>query len=194
MVNNWKIDPVRAVCKKYQGKDHGIQALNNDCYNICTNFSFTNDPYEADPQCLKSCKDFIEKRKVEIFGVGSCDHQQPYLPVNWQNVSSYIPSLLKKGLKPRDTLGACFDLCDKHNSHLNIECKDKCQLEYDAIVQPDGIQSSLSKIQVQPPLVQDLNQNKKKHSLSGNILFWTICIIIILVILASLFVLYKKLL
>jgi hypothetical protein len=54
----YKIDPVKATCMKYTNKDHGIQGLNDTCFGICAAFSGTNDVYNMDPACSKSCANF----------------------------------------------------------------------------------------------------------------------------------------
>lgn len=126
-----KINPVKAVCMKYDCKNHGIQGLNTDCFGICAAYSGTFDTFEMDPECTKSCTNLIEQRKREIYGVGSCDHQTPLRPVAWEQVPRYVPQLLKKGYSPQKALDACVDLCS--STSLPEECKETCLLDFNAI-------------------------------------------------------------
>ena len=131
MNNNIKINPVKATCIKYKNTLHGIQGLNDTCFGICAAFSGTNEVYNMDPECSKLCKDFIEKRKIEIFGVGTCDHQVPYRPVIWEQVPRFVPKLIKEGLSPEESKNKCLKLCE--GAFLNEECKEKCILDYNSI-------------------------------------------------------------
>ena len=133
----YKIDPVKATCMKYQNRDHGIQGINDTCFGICAAFSGTNDVYNMDPQCSKSCTNFVEKRKKEIFGVGSCDHQVPYRPVIWQQIPRYVPELLKKGENKEQAKLSCFSMCEKYLPNLSSECKEACVVDYNAVVEED---------------------------------------------------------
>ena len=46
----------------------------------------------------KTCTNFIEVLKRQIYGVGSCDKQTPYIPVAWEETPHFIPSLLGKNI------------------------------------------------------------------------------------------------
>jgi K+/H+ antiporter YhaU regulatory subunit KhtT len=118
---------------KYDCQDRGLQGLNTDCFGICGAFSGTYDTFEMDPECVKSCEALIEKRKREIYGVGSCDHQAPMKPVIWDQVPRYVPQLLKKGMSPENALQSCKNLC--LNNSLPEQCQDTCLLDYNAIEQ-----------------------------------------------------------
>lgn len=131
-MTSYKINPVKATCWKYDGVDHGIQGINDTCFGICGAFSGTSDPYNMDPVCTKACEDLVEKRKLEIFGVGSCDHQVPYKPVLWDEVPRYVPQLLKQGLSPSASRAKCKELCS-NVTNLVAECRNRCDLDYNAI-------------------------------------------------------------
>lgn len=141
----YKIDPVKATCMKYENKNHGIQGINDTCFGICAAFSGTNDVYNMDPECSKSCVNLIEKRKKEIFGVGSCDHQVPYRPVIWQQIPRYIPTLLKNGESKQQSKLKCFSMCEQYVPNMVSECKESCILDYNAIVDEPYISQSLLK-------------------------------------------------
>jgi len=130
---NYIINPVKATCMKYSGRDHGIQGLNDTCFNVCASYSETYDTYNMDPSCVKACEDFIEKRKREIFGVGSCDHQVPYRPVAWQETPRYFPKLLRKGLNPDQARSACKNLCKQKTGSLSAQCEEDCDTDANAI-------------------------------------------------------------
>lgn len=130
---SYRINPVKATCMKYQGQDHGIQGINDTCFGICAAYSQTNDVYDMDPMCSQACTDLVEKRKYEIFGVGSCDHQVPYRPVIWQQTPRYVPQLLKQGYSPNQALVKCQQLCVQHSNTTAEECVEKCTLDFNAI-------------------------------------------------------------
>jgi hypothetical protein len=116
-----------------QGPELALQGMNDTCFSICSAFSGTPDVYNMDPVCTQTCKDFVEKLRYEVFGVGSCDHQQPLLPVVWEQYPNYVPDLIKKGLTPEDALREGMALCDKNVPLLASQCKDDCRLHYNAI-------------------------------------------------------------
>ena len=126
------INPVKATCLKYANKQqNGIQGYNDTCFGICAAFSGTYDTYAMDPQCTQACTDLIEQKRYEIFGVGHCDHQVPYRPVVWGEIPRYVPSLLRKGLKPEQALSTCMRLCE--TSSLSEDCKAACRVDFSAI-------------------------------------------------------------
>lgn len=129
---NYKLNPVKATCMKYDGKEHGIQGINDTCFGICAAFSGTNDVYDMDPECSKACVALVEKRKHELFGVGSCDHQVPYRPVAWGQVPRFVPNLLSKGTDVITAKNQCMRLCESV-PNLKEECQDKCILDSNAV-------------------------------------------------------------
>lgn len=130
-ISKYKINPVRATCMKYDCTDHGIQGINDTCFGICAAYSGTYDTFAMDPVCTQTCTDLVEKRKKEIFGVGSCDHQVPYRPVAWEQVPRYVPQMLRKGYSPLEAKNTCIDLCK--TTSLVEECQEKCILDFNAI-------------------------------------------------------------
>lgn len=129
----YKINPVRATCMKAEGTDFGMQAANDTCYGICAAYSQNSDLWQADPQCIKACDDYINEKRIEIYGVGQCDHQTPFHPVIWDQVPRYVPYLLKNGREPGQAMGECMQLCDKFVPMLKEECRDKCIIDFNAI-------------------------------------------------------------
>ena len=130
-----KINPVKATCMKCGDdvKKCGIQELNNTCYSICAAYSGTYDPYNMDQECAKACKALVEKKKLSEFGVGTCDHQQPYLPVIWDQYPHFVPQLLRGGLNPDEALKKGKELCRKNVPNLAAECIEACVTDYNAI-------------------------------------------------------------
>lgn len=137
-----KINPVKATCQKC-GPDCELQGLNDNCFEICAAFSGTTDPYNMDPECTKSCEGLIEQKKIDRYGVGSCDHQAPYKPVIWNQTVNYLPQLLRKGYSPQEALNGCYDLCKKYAKNLTEECISKCDFHYSAIEEYDDKKPSI---------------------------------------------------
>lgn len=182
---NYVINPVKATCMKYSGKDHGIQGLNDTCFGICAAFSGTYDTFAMDPKCTQSCEDFIEQRKHEIFGVGSCDHQVPYRPVVWQQVPRFVPRLLQKGMKVEQARKVCKDMCASSVPLLVAECAEKCDLDANAV---EEFKPPIKQPQPPPaPRAINLKKEEKKHP----VLFWTILAIMILAVIAIIYMLAK---
>lgn len=192
MASKYKINPVKATCMKYDGKDHGIQALNDTCFKICGDFSGSNSNYNMDPECSNSCQEFIEKKKREIFGVGSCDHQVPYRPVLWGEIPPYVPALLAKGLSPEGARDECLKLCETVTNRVD-DCKERCIVNYNAIEGTTPIESAPKKVRFTEPPSTDLGfkffvqenykeSNKKMYYLISAISLIVIVIIVTLVL------------
>lgn len=131
---SFRLNPVKATCMKYGDRptQYGIQGINDTCFGICAAFSGTNDIYDMDPVCSKACTDLVEKRKHELFGVGSCDHQVPYRPVAWQQVPRYVPLLMKRGAPKEEAKQICLKMC-QGVPNLVKECEDHCILDSNAV-------------------------------------------------------------
>lgn len=131
---SFRLNPVKATCMKYGDRptQYGIQGINDTCFGICAAFSGTNDVYDMDPACSKACTDLVEKRKHELFGVGSCDHQVPYRPVVWGQVPRYVPLLVKKGAPKEQAKQICMKMCEGV-PNLVKECQDHCILDSNAV-------------------------------------------------------------
>jgi hypothetical protein len=128
----FKLNPVKAVCnmKKWYPKD--IIGMNDACFGICAAFSSGDDAYRIQPECAKACDDFIEQRRREVYGVGSCDHQAPYRPVIWDNIPRFVPTLMKKGKSPEEALAMGKKMCQNVPNLLN-ECIELCNLDFSAV-------------------------------------------------------------
>jgi len=128
----FRLNPVKATCAlDWSKKD--IIGPSDTCFGICTAFSSGNDPYNIQPECNKACEDYVERKKYEIFGVGSCDHQVPYKPVIWDNIPRFFPQLLmQKKLSPEQALPMCKTMCG-NVPNLVEECIDFCNLDYSAV-------------------------------------------------------------
>jgi hypothetical protein len=173
---NYKINPVKATCIKYTGRENAIQGLNDTCFGICAAFSGTYDTFAMDPKCTQSCTDFIEQRKRDIFGVGSCDHQVPYRPVAWEQIPRYVPKLLKnKGMRVEEARKVCKRLCSKQVPFLATECQETCDLDANAVEEYE--------IPPPPQPVQVVRDNKiEEEKTKHPIIFWTILAIIIIIL------------
>jgi hypothetical protein len=148
----------------------------------CSAYSGTFDTFDMDPECTQACTDLVEKRKREIFGVGSCDHQVPYRPVAWEQVPRYVPKLLKKGMLPTEALNSCMQLCNSDS--LANECKEKCILDYNAIEPLKSTQNN--------PFIKNSNiVNTIKKNKNTEIVIGAFVLIIILSILFIYFKLKK---
>jgi hypothetical protein len=149
---NYKINPAKATCENL-GFGDGIQAVNENCFGICAAFSGTEDTFEMDPQCVKSCEELVEKKRREMFGVGRCDHQAPYRAVFWGQVPRFIPTLLKQGYDLDTAKTMCNKMCEE--SSLVNECRQKCKLDSDAVM-VDNIESKVE------------NKNIEKYEKASN--------------------------
>ena len=119
---NLVINPLKSICLKYKNKDVGINELNDTCYGICASFNKTNDLYQIDRNCSKICEELVNSKKDDY------EKQTPYKPIIWQQIPTYIPDLLKKGIHKNQLLIECKKLCKN-----NLECKEKCELDFNAI-------------------------------------------------------------
>jgi uncharacterized membrane protein YgcG len=125
----YTINPVRAVCKKYSGLDQGFQGINDTCYGVCSAF-YGNDVYSCD-SCNRDCKDFIERRKYQKFGYGSCDQPLPFKPVIWEQTPHYLPMLLERGMEIDEAVDKCKEMCKKNS--LRRECMENCIVDSYAV-------------------------------------------------------------
>lgn len=166
-----KINPVKATCQKFKGRENSIQGMNDTCFGICAAFSGTFDTYAMDPQCTKACEDFIEKKKYDIYGVGSCDHQAPSRPVFWGETPRYVPQLLKRGLPVEQARETCKNICVKKGGTLVEECIEKCDLDANAV---EPYEKPVQKANFSEP---------EKNSSSSHKLVWIILGIVLITIL-----------
>jgi hypothetical protein len=189
----YKINPVKATCMKFQGTEHGLVGINDTCFGICSAFSDCINTYDMNKQCSQACDAFVEKRKREIYGVGRCDHQAPYRPVIWEQFPRYVPQLLKKGLSPDQAKEQCMKLCDKNNALVASECKEMCVLDRNAIEEEEITPPSPAPPSPTPPEVgEEVQENYKAVTGStggdiGIIVGAVIGVIILLYILYKLF-------
>ncbi len=177
--NPVKINPVRATCMKLKGTNHGLQEINDTCFNVCAAFSGTNNAYDVEPWCAKMCENLVEERKKQQYGVGSCDHQAPYRPVIWDQVPHFVPRLLEQGVPLTQLKSTCKKLCNSQVPNLSLECHETCDTDFNAIepFQQNKIQPKMS-----------IPELKKKHPT----IFWIGITIISLGIIILLIALYKK--
>lgn len=185
---NYDINPVKATCIKYSGKDHGIQGLNDTCFGICAAFSGTFDTFAMDPICSQSCTDFIEQRKYELFGVGSCDHQVPYRPVAWQQIPRFIPRLLQQGMKVEQARSNCKNMCNSSVPLLAAECRETCDLDANAVEEYKVVAQQPPSPRKPPIRRTTLKQKEKNHPL----LFWTIITVIVFIVSLAGIAVYRK--
>jgi len=155
---SFRLNPVKAVCNMKKWGKNDINGINDACYGICAAFSSGDDAYNIQPECAQACKDFLERRKHEIYGVGSCDHQAPYRPVIWDNIPRFVPNLIKKGKNPKEALEIGKKMCENVPNLYN-ECVDLCNLDYSAIESYTPVESKASP----PPKKEDKKEDNKKE-------------------------------
>lgn len=128
----YKINPVRATCMSCE-KDCGIHAYNDRCFSILSAYGNTQDPYMTDPNLQKMCLELVEKKRHETYGVGYCDHQQPYVPVTWGESPNYFVKLINQGVLPEKALEVANQMCIKNKPNIAEECMDFQKLLYNAL-------------------------------------------------------------
>jgi len=168
----YKVNPANALCKL---QDQGIQELNDTCFGICASFSESDSAYSIDPNCAKICENVIEKKKHELFGVGSCDHQVPYRPVIWNQYGRYFPKLLNRGMNPDEALTKCKKMCGVHSPDVALECQDKCILDYDS-VEGWSSEGEMKDIQSKPEPAPT-SGGKKRKNIDVATLFFLLCLL-----------------
>jgi len=154
-MDSLRINPAKATCQKFADGDYGLQAINDTCFGICAAFSGTYDTYQIDPKCAQSCEDLVEQRKMQIFSVGSCDHQVPYRPVIWQQTGRYVPELIRRGANPIQAKDQCLQLCQTHDKMQATDCMDNCILDFNAIegFDPANYVNTVQPVPVQPKII-----------------------------------------
>lgn len=171
----YKINPVKATCAKVATEPgSGIQTMNDTCFGICAAFSGTNDIYNMDPECTKSCVDLIEQKRIEKYGVGWCDHHAPYRPVVWDSPPHFIPGLLRSGLNPKQALQKCRQMCVERVPMLTSECQERCEVDFMAIEQELPKET---RVQVSKP--REHSKKKKDRTLYWVVLSITLLLLII---------------
>lgn len=133
---SYNINPLKAIEIKYANSEYpteDLNSVNTDCYGICSAFSGTNNPYDADPECNAKCKALIDQKRKDLYGVGECDHQQPYLPLIWDQTPNYFPKLMKSTMDPELSLAKCREYCESVAPTFKADCLGKCQLQYDSL-------------------------------------------------------------
>ena len=161
---NLVINPLKSICLKYKNKDVGINELNDTCYGICASFNKTNDLYEIDPNCSKICDELVNSKKHDY------EKQTPYKPIIWEQIPTYIPDLLKKGIDKNQVLIECKKLCKN-----NLECKEKCELDFNAIENYTENYTEMKN--------KSLNDNKNLKSSSNQKIYYLLFLIPIIIFL-----------
>jgi hypothetical protein len=172
------IDPVKAVCQKYDCvKTDDIQNLNDACYSICGAYNIKS--------CEKDCEVFIEKQRKRIFGVGYCDHQTPHKPVYWNQVPRYVPGLLRSGDDVQIARDKCKQMCS--TQRLANECSQYCDLDADAVtVQPLKEEFNLQNLSNE---IKSNHEAYNENTQSNNMFLYSIALVSVIV----LFLMIKKL-
>jgi hypothetical protein len=170
---NFNLNPVKGACSKCDKNPlAGIHAYNNACFDICASFSGTFDPYMGDPVCQRTCDEFINRKKEEMFGVGYCDHQQPYRPVLWNDVPAYFVKELKNGKNPEEALKYSIMLCKEFSPNKFSECEEKQKMLYNSVekyeVPPIDFSYSVSAEKPVEPMenIQSTPQTKEEEDLA----------------------------
>lgn len=180
-----KINPLRAVAIKYKNTDYPVEDLNSvnsDCYSICGAFSETDNVYDVDPHCAKMCKSLIDVKRRELYGVGECDHQQPYKPLIFGDYPFFFPKFLKQGYSPEESLEKCKSSCSAV-PNLQIDCEATCKLHYDAVEPNTPVSSKPQKKVSFSPSTEFKETQDCTESNHNWILFLILCIFVIFLVL-----------
>lgn len=149
----------------------GIQGINDLCFDICSAYSDSQNVYEIDPMCEKTCQELVEMRRNKVYGVGRCDHQWPARGIPWNQTGNYVPQLLKQGYTPEEAKNKCFQLCDKNYPTLSAQCREKCVDHYNSIEDYRPIQNSSVSL-------DSVKTDVKKHPY----IFWATFIIVLAIL------------
>jgi len=196
---NYKINPVKATCMRCDADGGcGIHSYNDTCFNICAAYSGTYDTYAVDSDCAKACSDMIEEKRHQFYGVGSCDHQQPYRPVIWDETPAYFVKLLNDGIAPKDALKESKKLCEMYSSNLASECIEKQVNLFNALessspteaTKPSqNSQKNYTKKPIQGKLPKE--NSPKPHS-KNNLVSHVLIVLSVLILVSAVVVLVKK--
>ncbi len=160
----YKINPVKATCMRCDMDGGcGIHTYNDTCFNICAAYSGTSDPYAVDSDCAQSCKNMIEEKRHEFYGVGYCDHQQPYRPVIWESSPPYFVNLLQNGMDPKKALEISKKLCEEKSSSIASECIERQVDYYNALEKYQAESKQIVSPIAQPRLAKNIPKNMPKE-------------------------------
>ena len=168
-----EINPVKATLE--HNPNAGIQELNNTCYGVCTSFAQSGNVWSISPKCANQCNNLVEAKKKEIYGVGYCDHQAPYRPLELEEIPRYFPSLLYSGLSKEQALNQCKQQCSTLRDDKSDECIDKCSIDFNAII-------TRPKIKVEAKL-----PNKKDKGMSTEQILIIIGVVVVFLIFAGIY-------
>lgn len=146
------INPVKASVEYCTIKGHNdLQDLNDACYGVCSAFSGTSDAWTVPQDCAGECKELLQQKKLQVYGLSDCDHHTPYRPVIWDSSPNYFPTLYTQYRNVDRARNECMKMCE--GEQYPLECKNKCQLQSLAIVEglknkPDNSQNDIGNIPV----------------------------------------------
>jgi len=181
----YKINPVKATCMKCDNEGGcGIHSYNDTCFNICAAYTGTSDPYAVDEECAKACSNMIEQKRHEFYGVGYCDHQQPYRPVIWENSPPYFVNLLNKGLSPEKALAESKKLCEQRSSSIASDCIQRQTDYYNALENYGESQDAPQIMRRNPQPVVRRSVSQKQSSSTH----WTVFILVFLLIAVGIYI------
>ena len=130
----FKINPVQATCTRCDKSGGcGIHEYNDICFSVCGAYSGVSDPYMVDKDCAKQCSDMIEEKRHEFYDAGTCDHQQPYKPVIWDENPAFFVSLLRQGVSPEEALVKSKQMCMIYKPNSKEDCINKQENLYFAL-------------------------------------------------------------
>ena len=151
-----KINPVKAVleeCKK-STNPCGIHKMNDMCYGIC------ND-YKNTPECLQTCREFIVNKRICQKGPRCPNKVVPRASPIFNSVNDNFTPYVKE-LGVEGSLKKCNTICENRSSKP-YECKQKCRLNANAIVEDYKPQEKHkdSKSDIVHDIKQEQQKNKK---------------------------------
>lgn len=177
---SYNINPLKAIEIKYRNSEYpteDLNSVNTDCYGICSAFSGTTNPYDADPECNAKCKALIDQKRRDLYGVGECDHQQPYLPLIWDQTPNYFPKLMKSTMDPELSLAKCREYCESVSPTFKADCLGKCQLQYDSLEKCEGPTDNSVEVSGVTVRDQPIQQTNSKLSVGQIVLVVALIII-----------------
>jgi hypothetical protein len=129
----YKINPIMGIQKSCKGGEYGIHKYNDMCFSIISGYNNNSDPYMASPELQKICLDFIEEKRIQTYGVGHCDHQQPYPPLTLMESPNYFVRLLNQNVPVEQALKTAKEMCIRNKPNIKEECIEYQELLYNSL-------------------------------------------------------------
>lgn len=125
-----KISPCNAVMKRVKNTNCDINTMNDLCYGISSAYGDIHGS-ELKKELDRQCAELISEKKC-VLGKTDCYMKRPVPPPIFNQVPHFFPKLLKESGNPQKAYNMCCSMCD--NTKYPNSCKDKCNLDSDAVV------------------------------------------------------------